>query len=76
MGKMICKSIWSVATLVAVVLSSSNAVGQEAPEQPDRVEVGEEAPHFELESLDGQRLSLESLRDESPLVLIFFRGTW
>ncbi len=50
------------------------AVGLEARSEP--VAVGQPAPFFELESVGGDRLSLQSLQGRQPLVLIFFRGTW
>ena len=67
---------WIAVTLASVALSSAGVRSEESPAQPERVEVGQEAPLFELESLDGTQQSLEALRGESPLVLIFFRGTW
>jgi len=57
------------------LLGSKEALG--APQdQPERVQIGQEAPLFELETLDGETMSLKDLRGESPLILIFFRGTW
>lgn len=61
---------------MTMVLLSSQEMAAAAAQQPDRVEVGQEAPRFELDSLDGEPVSLESLRGESALILIFFRGTW
>jgi len=58
---------------VATVLSAGAMAGAEPPE---RVEVGQQAPNFGLDTLDGGRASLEELEGESPLILIFFRGTW
>ena len=76
MYKIIGGSLSIAAVIAVMVLHSSKTVAEEPPEQPDRVEVGQEAPLFELDTLDGVRLSLEGLRGEAPLVLIFFRGTW
>jgi len=67
----------SIAVAVAMVaLLSSKVAAEEPPPQPARVEVGQEAPLFELDSSDGESLRLAELRGESPLILIFFRGTW
>lgn len=42
----------------------------------ERVEEGQEAPAFTLESSAGESHSLSDLRGEKNLVVIFFRGTW
>jgi len=76
MNKVIRWSLSIAAVIASLVLFSSRTAAQEPPQQPDRVEVGQEAPLFELESLDGEHLNLEGLQGEMPLVLIFFRGTW
>lgn len=76
MSKVILSLVSIAVVMMTTVLVSSRVVSAESPEQPDRVEVGQEALVFELESLDGARLSLAALRGEAPLVLIFFRGTW
>jgi len=66
---------------IAVVAWATGLLGSEdaraVPQDPlERVEIGQEAPLFELETLDGELLRLQDLRGESPLILIFFRGTW
>ena len=61
---------WAAGLLAS---AESQAMSQDRPE---RVQIGQEAPLFELETLDGESLSLQDLRSESPLILIFFRGTW
>ena len=76
MSKVTPLSVSIAIVAMTMVLLSSKVVAAEPPEQPDRVVVGQEAPLFELESLDGEPLSLVGLRGESSLVLIFFRGTW
>jgi len=73
----IARSLVSIAVLVwATGLLESKGALAAPQDQPERVEIGQEAPPFELESLDGELLSLRDLRGESPLILIFFRGTW
>jgi len=76
MSKVTRLSVSIAAIAMTMVLLSSKVIEAAPPDQPERVEVGQEAPLFELDSLDGEPLSLEGLRGESPLVLIFFRGTW
>ena len=44
--------------------------------QEVRVEVGQQAPGFSLSATDGSSRKLDSLREDKPLVLTFFRGTW
>lgn len=61
---------------VTMVFVSSQMLTSEPKGPPDRVEVGQKALVFELESVDGEPHSLERLRGEASLVLIFFRGTW
>ena len=72
------KHWWISASLTFGLLALGPSAAPAADEegQPGRVEVGQEAPRFELESLDGATLGPEQLRGETPLVLIFFRGTW
>jgi peroxiredoxin len=40
------------------------------------LQVGEMAPDFDLESVDGRRVSLESVLRAGPAVLAFYRGGW
>lgn len=73
------KRIWWISAALVfclVVLRTTAAPAADEGEQPQHVEVGQEAPRFELESLDGIRLDSGQVRGETPLVLIFFRGTW
>ena len=46
------------------------------PTDLDRVKVGDVAPDFTLEALDGRRLTLSSYRDQNNVVLVFYRGHW
>jgi cytochrome oxidase Cu insertion factor (SCO1/SenC/PrrC family) len=38
--------------------------------------VGDEAPDFTLEDLQGNQVTLSSTRGKTPTVLVFFRGYW
>jgi len=46
------------------------------PTDLERVTVGDPAPDFTLESLDGRRATLSSYRDAKNVVLVFYRGHW
>lgn len=41
-----------------------------------RVKVGDLAPDFVLENMDGQRISLSGFRGKKNVVLVFNRGYW
>jgi len=69
-------SISVTVVAMTIVLVASKATPAAPPDLPERVEVGQEAPLFELDSSDGESLRLAELRGEAPLILIFFRGTW
>jgi len=69
-------SISVAVVAMTMVLVAAKATPAAPPDLSERVEVGQEAPLFELESSDGESLRLAELRGESPLILIFFRGTW
>ncbi len=62
--------------VAGLLIASTMGVALGAAEPTARVEIGQEALPFMLESLTGTQLGPESLRGESPVVLIFFRGTW
>jgi len=38
--------------------------------------VGTEAPDFELPGLDGKKVRLHALLDQSKVLLVFYRGGW
>lgn len=38
------------------------------------LEVGEKAPFFEIEDVDGQLINIEALYSQQPVLLNFFRG--
>ncbi len=40
------------------------------------VGVGDKAPDFTLEDLQGNQVTLSSTRGKMPTVLVFFRGYW
>jgi len=46
------------------------------PTDLQRVKVGEPAPDFTLENMDGKLISLSDLRGKKNAVLVFYRGRW
>jgi peroxiredoxin (alkyl hydroperoxide reductase subunit C) len=42
----------------------------------ERVKIGDKAPDFTLENLDGKSISLSSYRGKKNVVLVFYRGYW
>lgn len=48
----------------------------DATQQADTIAVGDEAPDFTLQSIDGETYRLTDVLGEKAMVIIFFRGTW
>ncbi|MGH7847866.1 MAG: redoxin domain-containing protein [Candidatus Binatia bacterium] len=46
------------------------------PTDLERVKVGDTAPDFTLENMDGKRTSLSDFRGNKNVVLVFYRGHW
>ncbi len=46
------------------------------PADLDRIKIGEAAPDFTLENLDGKALSLSDYKGNKLVVLVFYRGYW
>ncbi len=46
------------------------------PTELDRVKIGDKAPNFTLENMDGKRVSLSGFRQKKNVVLVFYRGHW
>lgn len=47
-----------------------------APTDLDRIKIGQPAPDFTLENMDGNRLTLSDFRGKKNVVLVFYRGQW
>ena len=47
-----------------------------APTDLERVKVGDTAPDFTLENLNGQRITLSEVSRKLNVVLVFYRGQW
>jgi len=70
---------WSL--ICALVAACSTEMGPKdglelSSHDLDRVKVGDGAPDFTLENVDGNRITLSSFRGKSDVVLIFYRGHW
>jgi cytochrome oxidase Cu insertion factor (SCO1/SenC/PrrC family) len=46
------------------------------PTDLNRVKVGDRAPEFTLENIDGRAISLADYRGKKNVVLVFYRGHW
>ena len=47
-----------------------------APTDLNRIKVGQPAPDFTLENIDGKQVSLSDFRNKKSVVLVFYRGQW
>jgi cytochrome oxidase Cu insertion factor (SCO1/SenC/PrrC family) len=50
--------------------------GDLPPTDPERVKVGQPAPDFTLEDVDGNKITLSDFRGKKSVVLVFYRGYW
>lgn len=70
--------------LFFMALTSSVAYAQLGPKDRvelkpadlERLKVGDTAPDFTLENLDGKRITLSDLRGKKNVILVFYRGQW
>jgi cytochrome oxidase Cu insertion factor (SCO1/SenC/PrrC family) len=46
------------------------------PTDIERVKVGDVAPDFTLENVDGTKITLSDFRGKKNVVLVFYRGHW
>jgi cytochrome oxidase Cu insertion factor (SCO1/SenC/PrrC family) len=73
-----------VLSLAIVTLSATSALAQLGPKdgnglrptELDRVKVGQPAPDFTLEDVDGKAMTLSDFRGKKSAVLVFYRGYW
>jgi cytochrome oxidase Cu insertion factor (SCO1/SenC/PrrC family) len=47
-----------------------------APTDLERIKVGQPAPDFALEDVNGKSVSLSDFRGKKSVVLVFYRGYW
>lgn len=77
-------SFRSIAALVALSFGITHAsIAQHLVSHPGEKEkraqpvaVGEEAPDFTLEDIQGNQVTLSATRGKTPTVLVFYRGYW
>jgi hypothetical protein len=56
-----------------LILFNSSGVAQN---RASPVGIGEKAPDFTLESHQGTKITLSEAYENSPVVLVFYRGYW
>lgn len=69
---------------VLLLLSSPSSYAQLGPKDGagmpptdlERIKIGEKAPDFTLEDMNGKKVSLSDYRAKKRLVLVFYRGHW
>lgn len=77
-------SRWLVLLLFAISLAGAPAWAQLgpkdgsdlAPTDLNRVKVGQPAPDFSLEDVNGKPITLSDFRGKKTVVLVFYRGYW
>ena len=47
-----------------------------SPTDLQRIKVGQPAPDFALEDMDGKNITLSDFRGKKTVVLVFYRGFW
>ena len=47
-----------------------------APTDLNRIKVGQSAPDFTLEDVEGKAVTLSSFQGKKSVVLVFYRGYW
>jgi hypothetical protein len=47
-----------------------------SPTDLERVKIGDTAPNFTLENMDGERITLSESYRNRNVVLVFYRGQW
>jgi len=75
---------FKVVVLTMALLTFSQGHAQLGPKDPTdlnttdlkRVKVGDSAPDFTLEDMDGRPITLSDFRDKKKVVLVFYRGHW
>ena len=74
----------SMALSLGLLLAGSMALAQLGPKdgaglsptELERVKVGQPAPDFTLENIDGKKVTLADFRGKKSVVLVFYRGQW
>jgi cytochrome oxidase Cu insertion factor (SCO1/SenC/PrrC family) len=72
------------AAAFVVLIAGSPALAQLGPKdgvgliatELDRVKIGQPAPDFTLEDVEGKPITLSAFRGKKSVVLVFYRGYW
>ena len=75
---------FAILTMLVLILSIVSAHAQLGPKDGKklkptdlgRVKVGDVAPDFTLENVDGAPITLSDFRGKKDVVLVFYRGHW
>lgn len=69
---------WGMALVLVTVWFTSALAQDDAASEPPALEVGDEAPGFELETFGGDTVSLDQFQGEQgkSVVLVFVRAHW
>lgn len=70
----VCAIFFSVAIAFAELGPKDGA--HVKPTDLDRVKIGDRAPDFTLEEINGRPISLSDFRGKKHVVLVFYRGHW
>ena len=73
-----------ILAVFAVLITSTTALAQLGPKDGadlsptdlNRIKVGQPAPDFSLEDVNGKTITLSELRDKKTIILVFYRGYW
>ena len=73
-----------VVCAFVVLIAGTKALAQLGPKdgvglvatEPDRVKVGQPAPDFSLEDVNGKVIALSDYRGKKSVILVFYRGYW
>jgi len=68
-------AIVALSLLSSVVLADDNPIAADAKETTP-LKVGASVPDVAVQNADGDEISISSLHEKRPVVLVFFRGGW
>jgi cytochrome oxidase Cu insertion factor (SCO1/SenC/PrrC family) len=81
-GSMLLKMIFVLLLVLSFIHSPAFAqLGPKegsdlGPTDLQRIKVGQPAPDFTLEDMEGKSISLSDFRGKKTVVLVFYRGYW
>jgi len=78
------KQLFIITALIAISACDNQPVEEQALQSPTgysdvdsvKLSVGQAAPLFSLQALNGDKVSLSSFRDKKGVMLVFYRGYW